>query len=110
MSFSAIDQLTNDVLFNGRVRACTVQQSETFQNSQLPQIVAAAKASLRGQADPALTLARMAAAGPGMADDAGDPVDQTKISDADILASVQANFPTVAALYYDEDGNPIQGA
>jgi hypothetical protein len=107
MSFSAIDQLTNDVLFNGRVRACTTQQSENFQNDERQQLVAAAQAALRGQADPALTLARMAAAGPGMADTAGDPVDQTRIADADILASVQANFPTVAALYYDADGTPI---
>ena len=109
MSFSAIDQLTNDVLFAGRVRACTVQQSETYQNDTRPQMVAAANAALRGEPDPALTLARMAAAGPGMADTAGDPVDQTKIEDSDILASVQANFPTVAALFYAEDGTPITG-
>lgn len=109
MTFSAIDQLTNDALFNGRVRACTVQQAETFQNDGRPQMVSAANAALRGEADPYLTLARMAAAGPGMADAAGDPVDQTQIADEDILASVQANFPTVAALFYDDEGNPIQG-
>lgn len=107
MSFSSIDQLTQDALFNGRVRACTVQQSENYQNDARPQMVAAAKQALRGGADPALTLTRMAAAGPGMADTAGDPPDQTKIPDTDILASVQANFPTVAALFYDDEGNPI---
>lgn len=107
MSYSTIDQLTNDALFNGRVRACTVQQSETYQNDQRGDMKAAAQAALRGEAEPYLTLARMAAAGPGMADSAGDPVDQTKIPDDDILASVQANFPTVAALFYTSDGVPI---
>ena len=109
MTYRAIDQLTNDALFNGRVRACTVQQAEVFQNDERPQMKAAADAALRGQADPALSLARMAAAGPGMADTAGDPPDQANIPDDDILASVQANFPTVAALFYTEDGSPIEG-
>lgn len=107
MSYSAIDQLSSDALFNGRVRACTVQQSEVFQNDQRPDMVAAANAALKGEQDPYLTLARMAAAGPGMAEAAGDPIDQTNIPDADILASVQANFPTVAALFYDSEGNPL---
>jgi hypothetical protein len=106
MSFQAIDQLTQDATFGGRVRACAVQQAETFQNDQRPSFVSAANDILKGGSDVVSALIRISAAGPGFADTAGDPPDQAKILDPDILASVQANFPTVAALFYDDEGNP----
>jgi hypothetical protein len=106
-TFQAIAQLTDDVWWQARIRACAVQQSETFVNDARPQFVAAAGEVLRGGSDITLALTRIAGAGPGMADTAGNPPDQAQIPDADILASVQANFPLVAGLYYSEDGSPI---
>lgn len=44
---------------------------------------------------------------PGLADQAGDPVDQTQIGDAPILSTVQANWPVVAQLFYLEDGTDM---
>jgi hypothetical protein len=57
-----------------------------------------------------VTFNRLAAAGPGIADkaDNGDgTVDQSKVTDADLLSLTQANWPTVAGLYFQEDGSPI---
>jgi hypothetical protein len=106
-TFQAIAQLTDDVWWQARIRACAVQQSETFVNDARPQFVAAAGDVLRGGSDITSSLTRVAAAGPGMADAAGNPPDQAQIPDADILASVQANFPLVAGLFYAEDGTPL---
>lgn len=107
MSFSTIDQLTQDALFNGRIRACCTQQAETFQNDARPAFVALADDVLRGGGVTTNAFTRLAAAGPGMADTAGDPPDQSRIADEDILASVQANWQVVAGLYFEEDGTPI---
>jgi len=51
----------------------------------------------------------MAAAGPLIADkvDLGDgTIDSTLITDVDILALVQNQFPTIAAMFYDSTGTP----
>jgi hypothetical protein len=66
---------------------------------------------LRG--DPAVfdTFVRLNAAGPGIADKVatGDGIDQSLCTDADLLSLTQANWPTVADLYYAADGTPIGG-
>jgi hypothetical protein len=52
----------------------------------------------------------MAAGEAGVADkvDNGDgTIDQSKVTDADLLSMTQAHWPTVAALYYNSDGSPI---
>ena len=109
MSFLAIDQLTNDSIFAGRVRACVTQQSETYKDDARPSFVALADSCLRGETQ-VNTFTRLVAAGPGIADEADNGsggVDQSQIGDDDILASVQANFQVVAGLYYNDDGTPI---
>lgn len=106
MSYSAIDQLFNDVLFAGRVRACCVEQAETFKDAARADFVALANDVLRGGGSTTTTFTRITAAAPGIADQAGDPIDQTKVVDAVILSTVQANWPVVAALFYDESGAP----
>lgn len=107
MSYQSIAQLTDDVWFAARIRSCTVEQAETYKDDARPDWVAVADACLAGNGEMYNAFARIAAAGPGFAETAGDPPDQTLIADDDILASVQANWPTVAALYYSEDGAPI---
>ena len=113
MSYATIDALTQDFAFAGRVRASTTQESLTYQNDGRPDMVSAANDALRGGMLTTNTLTRLLAGGPGFADaaDNGDGgIDSSQIADADILAGVQAGFPTVAALYWNEDGTPIPGA
>ena len=109
MSYQSIDQLTQDSIWGGRIRACAVEQSETYKDDARPQFVAAAEDVLRGGSNVVLGLIRLISAGPGMADAAGDPPDQSLIEDGAILAAVQAQFPSVAALFFAEDGTPIPG-
>jgi hypothetical protein len=110
VSYSAIDQLTGDVLFGGRVRACTVEQAEVFRNDARPDFVALANECLLGSGEIYLAFIRMVAAAPGLADKAAtaDGVDQAQVTDADLLSTVQANWQVVAGLYFDADGTPIE--
>ena len=109
MSYQSIDQLTNDAVFGGRSRAATVQQAETFKDDARPPFVSTANACLVGNGEIYLAFARMAAAGPGIGDkvDKGDgTIDQAAVTDADLLALTQANWPVVAGLYFNDDGTP----
>lgn len=111
MSYSAIDQLTNDVLFAGRVRACAVEQAEVFKNDARPDFVALADDCLHGNGEVYLAFTRFVAAAPGLADKAAtaEGIDQAQVTDADILSTVQASWQVVAALYYGADGTPLTG-
>jgi hypothetical protein len=111
MNYEQIDQLTNSVAFQGRVRACCTQEAVTFQSDTRPDIVALAEEVLRN-GGPVFNFVRMVAAFPGLSPSqgpAGDEgmVDQATIPDAEILAQVQHHWPTVAALFWDESGNRI---
>ena len=111
MSYQAQDQLTNDATFGGRNRAVAVQQAETFKDDARPDWVAVANECLRGNGETYLAFTRIAAGGPGIADkaDNGDgTIDQSKVTDADLLSLTQANWPVVAGLYFNDDGTPIQ--
>jgi hypothetical protein len=99
LSYSDIDQLTNDIDFAGRVRACVVEQAETFRSDARPDFVALANSALRGDGETYLAFTRIVAAAPGIAE-GNQP-------DGDILSSVQANWQVVAGLYFDPEGNPI---
>lgn len=109
MSYSVIDALTNDALLAGRVRAATTEQAETYIADARPDWQALSREALRGGAEPYLAFTRYTAAAPGIADKAGDPPDQTQVTDGDILTVVQNQWGTVASLYYDADGNPLTG-
>lgn len=108
MSYEAIDQLTSDPAFAARVRACCVEQGEVYANDARPDFVAVAHDQLVGGTT-YLAFVRIEAAAPGIADKAAtaDGIDQTQVTDADLLSLTQANWQVVAALYYDADGNPI---
>jgi hypothetical protein len=113
MSFRQIDQLTQDSIFAGRIRACATQQAETFKDDQRADWVAVANDVLRNGPNCAGAFTRLTAAGPGIADIAATPddgIDQSRVTDADILSSVQANWGVVASLYFTSDGTPIEGA
>jgi hypothetical protein len=110
MSYLAQSQLEQDPTFQLRVRAVNTQQSEVFINDTRPDIAACARSVLRDEQGPSSGLLKFAAGGPGIADkvDNGDgTIDQSLVLDADLLSLTQANFPTVAALYFDSEGTPI---
>jgi hypothetical protein len=109
MSYQAIAQLTDDPAFGSRIRAVTVEQSESFVNDQRPPFVSVANACLQGSGVIYLAFTRIEAAGPGIADkaDNGDgTISQEKVTDADLLSLTQANWQVVADLYFNEDGSP----
>lgn len=81
-----------------------------FKDDARPAWVAVADACLQGDGVIYLAFIRIEAAGPGIADkaDNGDgTIDQTKVTDADLLSLTQANWQVVAGLYFNEDGSPI---
>jgi hypothetical protein len=111
MTYGNIFALTWDQAFNGRVTACCTQQAEIFRNDARPDFVALANDVLLGDGRVTSTFTRIIAAAPGIADKAatGDGIDQTKVTDDDILSTVQANWQVVAGLYYDDTGAPLEG-
>ena len=110
MSYLAQSQLEQDPHFQLRVRAVNTEQSQVFQDDGRPDIAACARAVLRDEPGPSSAFLRLAAAGPGIADrvDLGDgTIDQSRVSDADLLALTQSNYPHVAGLFFATDGTPI---
>jgi len=96
VSYHAQFQLANNSDFNGRCQSATTQQATSQFTDHIADRVK------RGDVEILSTFVRLNAAGPGIADkaDNGDgTIDQTKVSDADLLSLTQANWPVVAALY-----------
>lgn len=109
MSYHAQAQLEADGTFQQRTRAAAIQQAEIFKNDQRPDFVAVAEGVLRDEGGLWPAFNRLAAGGPGIAEKAATAdggVDQSKITDADLLSLTQANWPVVAGLYFTEDGSP----
>ena len=111
MSYLTQWRLAADDEFISRSRAALTNQATVFKDDQRADIAALA-ASLLTAANPqeSVTYVGMLAASPGFADTAGNgdgTVDSTKIDDAEILSAVQAQWPTVAALFYAPDGGPL---
>jgi hypothetical protein len=110
MSYQTQAQLEADYWFQQRSRATAIQQAETYKDDTRLDIVALAGAVLRDEPGPTQAFTRLGAAGPGIADkvDTGDgSIDQSLVTDADLLALTQANWPPIAMLYFDAEGNPI---
>jgi len=95
MSYEAQADLYGDGAFQARCTSAATEQAAQFSDALADEV-------RRGNGDVLLCFARLAAAGPGIADkaDNGDgTVDQSAVTDADILSLTQANWPIVAALY-----------
>jgi hypothetical protein len=110
MSYQAQSQLEINPDFQGRVNSVNTQQAYIYKDDARPDWVATANALLRAEAGPGSAFLRLDAAGPGIADkvDNGDgTIDQSKVTDDDLLSLTQANFPVVASLYFDSEGSPI---
>jgi hypothetical protein len=108
MSYTVADSLYTDIVFRGRVRACTVEQADSFRADSRPDVVALSNSLLRGEPHTTETFLRLTASAPGIADSAdagGGTVDQSKVTDLQLLSSVQNGYPMVAGLYYQPDGS-----
>jgi hypothetical protein len=99
--------LANNADFNSRVRACMWQQAQTYQDDPDPANAAMAKDLLRGSLMTIPPMVNMIAAFPGLADgvtitlgDGTQMVDQSGVTDGDILAQTQANWNTIATLFF----------
>lgn len=102
-------QLATDSDFVRRVAACCTEQAESFRSDTRPDFVALANDVLRGTGTEAFVFVRLIASAPGIADKAAteDGIDSSKVTDDDLLSTVQANWQVVAGLFYGEDGAPI---
>jgi hypothetical protein len=110
MSYESQALLGEDVNFSRRSRSCLIQQAGVFLNDTRLNIVALSNALLKMYPLETATFLNTICAAPGLADkvDNGDgTIDQTQITDGDLLSNVQALYPEVAALFYQDDGTPI---
>lgn len=110
MSFQSMYELASDPTFMMRNRACCVQQSQQAGVGDAnPQAKALANGVLKDDGPYISVFVQLCAAFPGNAEKVETPsgVDQSLITDADLTAQTQANWPTVAALYFDDTGAPI---
>jgi hypothetical protein len=109
MTYQGITRLSRDGQFIERLSACLTQQSAIFKDDGRPDMAALAVSLLRGGTSAEATFIDMAAAAPGFTDKAETPeggIDSSAITDADLLAAVQAMYPTVASIFFNSDGTP----
>jgi hypothetical protein len=93
MSYDNIAALMNDPEFYARINACTTEQSMVYKDDARPEFVRLAESVLLGGSGVFVPFICVA---PGF----GDVTDQTTITDPQILAAVQAVWPTVAQMTY----------
>jgi len=111
MSYATIAELAQDATFQGRVKSCaTIECQQNLGNPDHPDWSNLAYDTLRGADHVMDAFIRLVAQAPGLADNAGFPLDQTKITDAGITKAVNDNYPVVASLWYNPDGTPWNGA
>lgn len=109
MSYITQSQLGQDEDFKARSTSAAVEQATVFRNDGRPHFVSLSNVILKGSYEHILAFVRFNAVGPGMDDqvDNGDgTIDQSQVTDGDLLALTQANFPVIAELYFNEDGTP----
>jgi hypothetical protein len=109
VTYQSQAELENDGTFQQRNRASTMQQAETFKDDTRADIRAVADNIIRDEMGLWVVFVRLAAGGPGIADKVETPngIDQALVTDADLLSLTQANWPTVAELYFAADGTPL---
>lgn len=101
MSYQSRADLAQDEHFRERVMACCKEQALIYQNDGRPDIAALADAVIMssGAAAPMVELV-------AISPDFVDVTSQTQVEDGAILAAVQAQWPTYAALAYPAPAGP----
>jgi hypothetical protein len=110
MSYLSQQNLSLDNDFGARSRAAITGQGTVFKDDDRGDIAALATSLLTAAHPQELsTFLNMLAAAPGFAvkvDQGDGTVNSSLVSDEEILSAVQAEWPTVAALFYGPDGGP----
>lgn len=106
MSYQSQHELQTDPTFVGRCQAAMTQQALVFKDDEQGDIAALADTVLRAGGQAETSFIEMLAASPGFAEkvETAEGIDQSLIADVELLAAVQALWPTVAALYFDPSG------
>jgi hypothetical protein len=107
MSYLTSALLSEDVDFGRRSRSCILQQSGTFIDDGRADIAALASALLLMQPSQTQVMLNAVCNGPGFdttVDNGDGTITSSKIADDDILAQTQSIYPTVAGLFYNDDG------
>lgn len=101
MSYQNQAALANDAAFKDRVTSCCIEQALVFQNDGRPDIAGLARVII---AEPVNSqgVFNLVCVAPGF----GDATDSSTIQDADILAAVQAQWPTYAAVLFPQPQEP----
>jgi hypothetical protein len=112
MSYHTQAKLQNDPDFQARVHSVNLQQAYIYKDSQLEDHKSLANDIMRNESTSGSVFIRLDAGGPGIADKVEQPngdIDQSLVTDEDLLSLTQANWPVVASLYFNTDGTPIGG-
>jgi len=111
VSYASIAQLALDESFQDRVKSCvTIECQANLNDLAHPDQSNLAYDTLRGAPHVYDAIIRLVAQTPAVADAAGDPPDQSLVSDDLIQVSVQDSYAVTASLYYNPDGTPWSGA
>ena len=95
MSYDTQAKLAQDPVFQSRVKACCTQQGYATEDEL-------GSAILRGDPGTLNAFYNVAASSPGFSEsvDVGDgTIDQSQVTDAELLSTVQASWATIAGLY-----------
>jgi hypothetical protein len=88
------------------------EQALVFLDDQRPDWVALAMSLLQGDPVTGQSYSRLLIATPGFdesADNGDGTIDQSAISDGDLLSATQAEYPRMVGLFYDAEGNRLPG-
>jgi hypothetical protein len=111
MSYASMAALGQDLDFQTRVRACAyIECQQNLDNPDRADWSNLAYDTLRGAETVMDSFVRFVAQTPSIADTAGDPPDQSLITDTDLAAAVNDCYPIIASLWYNTDGTSWSGA
>ena len=110
-SYDSMFKLGNDEVFQGRVRVCAYNECQThLDDPNRADWSNLAYDTLRGADHVMDSFVRWTARTQEVADAAGDPPDQSLVTDEQILTAVDECYPLIASLFYNPDGTPWGGA
>jgi hypothetical protein len=109
MSYLTQSLLAQDQEFIGRSTSVATEQSAIYVNDARPDFIALSEAVLKGSHSHIQAFVRFNSVGSGVGNkvDNGDgSIDQSQVTDGDLLSLTQNNFPIIANLYFNDDGSP----
>jgi hypothetical protein len=111
MSYASMAQLAKDQDFQDRVKVCaTIECQSRLDDPNRADWSNLAYDTLRGADHVMDSFIRFTAQTQAVADAAGDPPDQSQVTDEGISTAVDAAYPVISSLWYNPDGTPWGGA